>query len=243
MMELHCGDAIEKMASLPDKSVSAIITDPPYGITAAKWDSLVDWSSFWTHAERICTGSVVVFTSQPFTIPLIASNIGNFRYWWVWKKNFSTNFHHAKRMPLRNTEEICVFYKGTYNPQKTLGHKPTQSAIGSSNGALYHGESRRNYTGGNTDRYPTTVLEFNAVDPKQRLHPSQKPVKLMEYLVRTYTDVGQVVLDPFMGSASTGIACANMKRGFFGVERDFEYFELARNRFEEAAGLTPDQEI
>lgn len=237
MKNLLFGDAIEKMASLPDKSVASIITDPPYGITAAKWDSSVDWNEFWRQAKRVCRGSVVMFASQPFTIPLISSNIKNFRYWWIWKKNFSTNFFHAKRMPMRNTEEICVFFKGTYNPQKTQGHVPTQSAKGSSNGVLYHGANKRNYLGGDTDRYPTTVLEFNAVDPKLRVHPSQKPLDLLEFLVLTYTNEGEIVLDPFMGSGSTGIACANMKRGFFGVERDLEYFELARKRLEEAAGL------
>jgi site-specific DNA-methyltransferase (adenine-specific) len=138
-------------------------------------------------------------------------------------------------MPLRNTEDICIFGKGTYNPQKTDGHIPTQSAIGASNGVLYHGKNKRNYVGGDTTRFPTTLLEFDAHDPKNRQHPTQKPVPLCEYLIKTYTNAGEWVLDNTMGSGTTGVACMNTGRNFIGIKRDDKYFEIAKARITEAS--------
>lgn len=229
-VDLRLGDCLDLMKDIPDKSVSLVLCDLPYGTTACSWDSVIPFDEMWKAYSRICKGSVVLFSAQPFTTALIGSNLKNFRYSWVWKKNFSTNFLHAKRMPLRNTEDICVFYKGKYNPQKSTGHAPTQSAKGKSDGVLYYGTNVRDYAGGDTERYPTTVLEFKAVDPKNRIHPTQKPVDLCEYLIRTYTDEGEIVLDNCMGSGTTGAACVNLNRNFIGFEKDKEYFDVAHKR-------------
>lgn len=232
-MLLH-GDCLEHMKDIEDNSVDMILCDLPYGTTACKWDSVIPFEPLWHEYKRVCKGSIVLFASQPFTTALIHSNMKQYRYSWVWKKNFSTNFLHAKRMPLRNTEDICVFGKGTYNPQKSKGHVPTQSAKGSSKGVLYHGTNTRAYVGGDTERFPTTVLEFPAHDPKHRQHPTQKPVDLCEYLIRTYTDEGAVVLDNCMGSGTTGVACVNTNRNFIGIEMDEGYFNIASKRIAEA---------
>ena len=214
------GDCIEVMKQLPDQSVDVIICDLPYGVSACKWDSIIPFEDLWKEYNRICKGQKVLFSSQPFTTHLIYSNIKKFKYAWVWEKNFSTNFLHAKRMPLRKTEDICIFDSGLYNPQKTDGHKPTQSATGASNGKLWHGKNVRNYKGGDTTRYPTNLLKFNAVDPKKRIHPTQKPIDLLEYLIKTYTNEGMTILDNCAGSGTTAIACENTNRKWICIEKD-----------------------
>lgn len=228
------GDCLEVMARFPERRISTIICDLPYGTTACAWDSVIDFEELWKQYKRIRTDSVVLFGAQPFTTSLIASNLKNYRYSWVWKKNFSTNFLHAKRMPLRNTEDIAVFYKGKYHPQKTRGHKPTQSARGASNGVLYHGINVRNSPGGSTERYPTTILEFDAQSVKKRLHPSQKPLDLLRYLLKTYSDKGDRVLDNTMGSGTAGEACILEGRVFVGIEKDKAIFDVACDRINEA---------
>lgn len=218
------------MKNLPDKSIDVIICDLPYGVSACKWDTVIPFDELWSQYNRICKGQKILFSSQPFTTHLIYSNIKNFKYAWVWEKNFSTNFLHAKRMPLRKTEDICVFDSGLYNPQKTDGHKPTQSAIGASNGKLWHGKNVRNYKGGDTTRYPTNILKFNAVDPKKRIHPTQKPIDLLEYLIKTYTNEGMTVLDNCAGSGTTAIACENTNRKWICIEKDEKYSDIAKHR-------------
>ena len=234
------GDCLEKMKDIPDGSVDMILCDLPYGTTACKWDVVIPFEPLWTHYWRVLkpNGAVVLFGSQPFTTFLIQSQFNSFRYIWTWEKNFSTNFLHAKRMPLRKTEDITVFYKSqpVYNPQKTTGHKPTQSSTGSSNGNLYYGKNIRKSPGGNTERFPTNLLKFNADDPKLRLHPTQKPVALLEYLIKTYTNEGDTVLDNCMGSGSTGVACINTNRNFIGIEKDDKYFEIASQRISDSGG-------
>jgi site-specific DNA-methyltransferase (adenine-specific) len=220
------------MKNLPDKSIDVIICDLPYGVSACKWDTIIPFDELWSQYNRICKGQKILFSSQPFTTHLIYSNIKNFKYAWVWEKNFSTNFLHAKRMPLRKTEDICVFDSGLYNPQKTDGHKPTQSAIGASNGKLWHGKNVRNYKGGDTTRYPTNILKFNAVDPKKRIHPTQKPIDLLEYLIKTYTNEGMTVLDNCAGSGTTAIACENTNRKWICIEKDEEIAYNSINRIQ-----------
>lgn len=232
-INLMFGNCLERMKEIPDGSVDMILCDLPYGTTACKWDVVIDFKKLWREYNRICKGCIVLFASQPFTTVLIQSNIKNYRYSWVWKKNFSTNFLHAKRMPLRNTEDIVVFNKGVYNPQKSQNHIPTQSAKGSKKGSLYHGKEIRDYVGGSTERYPTTLLEFSAQNIKNRLHPTQKPVDLCEYLIKTYTNECDTVLDNCMGSGTTGVACLNTNRSFIGIEKDEEYFEIAKKRIEQ----------
>ena len=232
------GDCLERMKSIPDASVDLILTDPPYGTTACKWDSVIDLEAMWKELKRIIkpNGACVLFGSEPFSSALRMSNIKQYKYDWVWVKNVSTNFLHAKRQPLRNTENIHVFYKkcGKYYPIKSTGHMPTQSAKGCSNGVLYHGKNTRNYSGGETTRYPKTTIEFDVVDLKNRLHPTQKPVALLEYLIKTYTQEGETVLDFTMGSGSAIVACLNTNRKFIGVEMNEEYFNIAKERIEKA---------
>jgi len=230
------GDCLEVLSDFPDDSINMILADPPYGTTACKWDSIIPLEPMWKQLKRVIkdNGAIVLMASQPFTTTLIASNMKMFKYCWVWEKNFSTNFLHAKRQPLRKTEDIVVWHKGAsfYYPIKTEGHTPTQSAKGSSDGVLWHGTNKRNSKGGDTTRYPTNILKIKAHDPKNREHPTQKPIELMEYLIKTYTREGETVLDFTMGSGTTGIACANTKRSFIGIELDENYFGVAKKRIE-----------
>jgi site-specific DNA-methyltransferase (adenine-specific) len=220
------------MQDIESGSVDMILCDLPYGVTAPTWDENINIDLLWKQYSRTIknNGTISLFGSQPYTTKLITSNFDDFRYCWYWIKNQGTNFFHAKRMPIRKIEEICIFGKGKYNPQITDGHTPTQSAKGCSNGNTYHGTNKRDYAGGSTQRYPTNVLEFKCVDNYSRLHSAEKPVALCEYLIRTYTNEGDTVLDNCMGSGSTGIACINTGRNFIGIEKDLAYFEIARNR-------------
>lgn len=234
MIDLKYGDCIDCMKDIPDNSVHAIITDIPYGVSACKWDSVIDFKLMWNELNRIIkdNGAIVLFASQPFTTSLIYSNMKKFKYCWVWEKNFSTNFLHAKRQPLRKTEDIVVFHNGAsyYYPIKTEGHIPTSSARGATDGKLWHGRNIRDYDGGDTTRYPTNILKIDAHSNKSRLHPTQKPVELMEYLIKTYTLEEEIILDFTMGSGTTGVACINTNRRFIGIEKDLNYFNIAENR-------------
>jgi len=234
-IDLRFGDTIEQMKSIPDSCIDFIFCDLPYGLTAPKWDQHIDMVELWNQYNRLIkkNGTIALFSSQPFTTKIISSNEKDFRYCWYWMKNQGTNFFHAKRMPIRKIEEICIFKKGKYYPQITDGHIPTNSAKGCSNGNAYHGKNKRNYEGGKTTRFPTNILEFKGVDNYSRLHSSEKPVDLLEYIIKTYTDENDIVLDNTMGSCSTGIACINTKRNFIGIENDEKYFNISLNRIEE----------
>ena len=229
---------VNLMKSIPDASVDMILTDPPYGTTACKWDSVIPFEAMWEQLKRIIkpNGAIVLFGNEPFSSALRMSNIKQYKYDWVWVKNVSTNFLHAKRQPLRNTENIHVFYKkcGKYYPIKSTGHTPTQSAKGSSNGVLYHGINTRNYVGGDTTRYPKTTINFDVVDLKNRLHPTQKPLPLLEYLIKTYTNENETVLDFTAGSMSTAIACINTNRNGIMIEKDEHYFKIGSDRVAQA---------
>jgi site-specific DNA-methyltransferase (adenine-specific) len=222
------------MKGIPDKSIDLVLTDPPYQVTACKWDSIIPLEPMWKELKRITKDSAFsVFTSsQPFTTTLISSNIDDFKYCWVWEKNRATNFPNAKRRPLTAHEDIVVFTKGSiwYNPQKTTGHTPTNSAKGATQGQIYNGNTVRNYEGGDTTRYPRTVIRF---DCERGFHPTQKPVTLMEYLIKTYSNEGDVVLDFTMGSSTTAIAALNTNRSFIGIEKDENYFNIGVNRVKE----------
>jgi site-specific DNA-methyltransferase (adenine-specific) len=174
--EIWLGDCLELMGNIPDESVDLILIDPPYGMTAPKWDSIVSFDLLWENFQRIGKNGFVtlIFGSQPFTTKVISSNIKEFKYCWYWNKNQGTNFFHAKRMPIRKVEEICVFGGKTYYPQISEGHVPTQSAKGCSNGKAYHGTNVRDYEGGKTTRYPTNILDFPCVDNYSRVHSSGK---------------------------------------------------------------------
>ena len=229
---LYLGDCLEIMSNIPNNSVDFVCCDLPYGMTAPKWDEHIDMVELWKHYNRIIKkdGTIALFASQPFTTKLIASNEKDFRYCWYWVKNQGTNFFHAKRMPIRKIEEICIFKKGKYNPQITDGHIPTNSAKGCSNGQAYHGTNTRNYEGGKTTRYPTNILEFNCVDNYSRLHSSEKPLDLIKYLINTYTNENDMVLDNTMGSGTTCLAAKELNRKFIGIEKEVKYYEIACQR-------------
>lgn len=229
---LWMGDCLELLAHVPDGSVDMVLCDLPYGTTACSWDSIIPFEPLWREYWRVCNGAVVLTAAQPFTSALIMSQIDRFKYCWYWRKNFSTNFLHAKRQPLRNMEDVCVFINGAsfYFPIKTNGHIPTQSAKGSSDGVLWHGKNVRNYEGGETTRYPTQYIQIDAADPKNRIHPTQKPVALFEYLILTYTDEGMTVLDNCIGSGTTAIAAIRTGRRWIGIERDPNYYYAAMAR-------------
>ena len=234
-IELMYGDCLELMKSIPDASVDMIMCDLPYGTTACKWDTIIPFDALWEQYKRICKGAIVLTSSQPFTTKLIASNIKNFKYCWVWEKQQGTNFQFAKKQPLKIHEDICVFdfNKFIYNPQnlKKLEIPIIKSNIKKS-GNLKHINSLNKRTEylQEFSNYPRSILQFN--HDKLKIHPTQKPVALMEYLINTYTNEGMTVLDNCMGSGTTGIACINTNRNFIGMEMDETYFDLAKNRIE-----------
>jgi site-specific DNA-methyltransferase (adenine-specific) len=224
------------MAGIPSGSVDLILCDLPYGTTQNKWDSAIPFGALWEQYNRLCRGVVVLTAAQPFTSALVMSNPDNFKYQWVWDKvNRPTGHLNAKIQPLRETEDVLVFARGraTYNPQMVEG--APYKATGSHKSANY-GSQRTTTTVCDGLRYPRTILRIPADERGTvgRIHPTQKPVALMEYLIRTYTNEGDTVLDNCMGSGTTGVACANTGRHFIGIERDEGYFEIARRRIEDA---------
>ena len=224
------GDCLERMKEIPSGSVDMVLTDPPYGTTACKWDSIIPLEPMWEQLRRVIktNGAIVMTASQPFTTTLISSNMKMFRYDLKWCKSQGTGFYNANRMPLRAHEDILVFYKKLpeYNPQKTEG-KPYTHKRGSSSD-VYQGKGlivTENNTG---DRHPLSWRVFKK--DKNKLHPTQKPVALMEYLIKTYTNEGETVLDFTMGSGTTGVAAKNLNRDFIGIELDETYFNIAKAR-------------
>lgn len=238
MIKLLQGDCLEKMKLIPDGSIDAIITDPPYGTTACKWDSVIPFDLMWEQLNRIIkpNGAIVLFGSQPFTSNLIMSNAKFFRYCWIWNKKFAANFSLAKYQPQKIHEDICVFSVKSHNyyPQVTIRNNPitmgkNRSEIGASNLANAKEEYNKKiyYT-----KQPESILFYNTRAEKKGLHPTQKPVALIEYLIKTYTKENETVLDFTMGSGTTGVACKNLNRNFIGIEKDDKYFEIAKNRIE-----------
>tara|TARA_R110002020_G_scaffold447775_1_gene660197 strand:+ start:74 stop:787 length:714 start_codon:yes stop_codon:yes gene_type:complete len=226
------------MKDIPDGSVDAIITDPPFGTTACKWDSVIDFELMWKQLNRIIkpNGAIVLFGSEPFSSALRMSNIKNYKYDWIWEKTQATGHLNAKRQPLRSNELISVFYKKqcTYNPQKTQGHKPMNSGVRRldvQNKTEVYGKATKELPfGGNTDRYPRTNIVFKSDKQTSYKHPTQKPIALMEYLIKTYTNENETVLDFTMGSGTTGVAAKNLNRKFIGIEQDEKYFKIATER-------------
>lgn len=229
--EIHNMDCIAAMRAMPDNSVDLILCDLPYGTTQNKWDSIIPFEDLWAAYNRIIksNGAVVLTAQAPFDKVLGASNIGMLKYEWIWQKDNGTGFLNAKRAPLKTHENILVFYREppTYNPQMRQGFRPYTQKQGSSSknyGAVTPGHVTEN----NGQRYPVTILEFPRDKDKQ--HPTQKPVALMEYLIRTYTNEGELVLDNCMGSGTTGVAAMRAGRRFIGIERDEKYFQIAEQR-------------
>ncbi len=234
-MKLLNGDCMQLMKEIPDGAVDLILCDPPYGTTANKWDTSLDLKKLWTEYERIIktNGCIVLFSQMPFTAELVMSNPRLFRYEWIWEKEQGTGFLNAKKMPLKIHENILVFYKRlpTYNPQMRTGFKPyTQTQ--SSHSSNYGKAGARPTTTSNGERYPIDLLRYSR-QKDRGLHPTQKPVPLLEYLVRTYTNEGDTVLDNCMGSGSTGVAVKRVGgRHFIGIEQNKVYFDIARERIE-----------
>jgi site-specific DNA-methyltransferase (adenine-specific) len=229
-MDLFQGDCLEVMKTLGSGSVDLLLVDLPYGVTARNpWDAVIPFVSLWSAYERIVkeNGAMVFTATQPFASALVMSKPEWFKYEWVWRKQQGTGFLNAKKQPLRNHEQILVFYRKqpTYNPQMTEG-KPYKCLSGE--GSTDYGEQVRVITENLGTRHPLTVQDFKY--DKSKVHPTQKPVALMEYLIRTYTNEDDVVLDNCMGSGTTGVACKNLNREFIGIEQNPEYFELAKNR-------------
>lgn len=231
------GDCLELMKEIESGSIDMVLTDPPYGTTACKWDSVIPFEPMWKQLKRIIkpNGAIVLFGSQPFTSALVMSNIEWFKYCWVFGKSLPVGHGYAKYRPMSNHEDVCVFGKGktTYNPQLTTRDKPrtytrkSASLSGSSSMTSHDGKTRTL-----NGKYPTTIQMFNTSIQKDKVHPTQKPVALMEYLIKTYTNEGETVLDFTMGSFTTAIACLNTKRSFIGIEKDEHYFQVGKDRLE-----------
>jgi site-specific DNA-methyltransferase (adenine-specific) len=224
-------DCLVAMKKLQAGSVDLILTDLPYGTTACAWDSLIDLNKLWTETNRL-TNLFISTARQPFTAVLICSNIKNYRYNWVWQKSRPARYVQAKKMPLSYYEDICVFYKKlpTYNPQFTEGKAYKKQHVNTSK-PNYHGEEKRNGTVTINDgkRYPSDILVIPNSN-KGSIHSTQKPIVLFEYLIKTYSNEGDTVLDCCMGSGTTGVACKNLNRRFIGIEKDPDIFQTAKER-------------
>lgn len=226
---LMFGDCLERMKEIPDGSVDMILCDLPYGTTACKWDSIVPFKAMWEQYRRICKGAVVLTSAQPFTTALISSNVSDFRYTWVWIKTNCTGFANAKKQPLRSFEDVVVFYskQPTYNPQGVIELEKPRVRTKLTGEIMGKTGFKDGYQQTVTN-YPKNIIKFSS-DKKTR-HPTQKPVPLMEYLIKTYTNEGDTVLDNTMGSGTTGAACKNTNRKFIGIEMDPTYYGIACGR-------------
>ena len=240
MLKLLHGDCLELMKDITDASIDAIITDPPYGTTACKWDSVIPFEFMWEQLKRIIkdNGAIIFTASQPFTSNLVMSNTKMFKHEWIWEKNRGSNFATLKYAPLKEHESVLVFCKTSpkYFPimqeRKGAGldrtkykYNPTNTGKRDALGNLEM--THANHNGNNELRYPSSIQKFNT---EVGNHPTQKPVTLMEYLVKTYTQENNTVLDFTMGSGTTGIACKNLNRNFIGIELDSKYFAIAESR-------------
>lgn len=234
MVKLYFGDCLDILPTIADNSVDMILCDLPYGATACKWDSIIPLDKLWNEYNRICkeTAAMVFTAAQPFTTILASSNLDNFRYEWIWEKPQGTNPMNAKVMPLKSHENILVFYrkKPVYNPQ--MWYSTPYSGFSSETsriGEVYGSAKSKHKDNPEGTRYPKTVLKYKQ---EKGLHPTQKPVELMRYLIRTYSNKNNVILDNTMGSGTTGVASILENRNFIGIENDEKYFSIAKERIE-----------
>jgi len=234
------GDCLNVMETIKNRSIDLVLADPPYGNTACKWDSIIPFKPMWKQINRIIkqNGAIALFGSEPFSSHLRLSNIKNYKYDWLWKKNKTTGFLNAKIQPLRQHENILIFYKkqSMYNPQMTTGHKPVNQYTKHTTDGSTIGTTKIGFSGGgSTKRYPVSILNFAVVNQDGttdggKFHPTQKPVLLLEYLIKTYTNKNETILDFTMGSGSTMIAAINTGRKGIGIELDKKYFKIAKER-------------
>ena len=238
--DIKQGDCLELMKNIPDGSIDMILCDLPYGTTACKWDTVIPFEPLWEQYNRIIkdNGAIVLFGSEPFSSALRMSNIKNYKYDWVWNKALAGNGILAKKQPLKIHENIMVFHSKIYQPQMTKGK--FRKKMGLKESEITGGDSfSEEYS--NDMYYPKSILDFSAGGLRRgRLHPTQKPVALLEYLIKTYTNEGETVLDNCMGSGSTGVACVNTNRNFIGIELDENYFHIAEKRIAEAVNQQND---
>ena len=234
---VYCGDCLDVMPDLVDHSIHSVITDLPYGTTYCAWDTIIPLNKLWEQYKRLIigTGAILSTANQPFTTTLIQSNLAWFKYEWIWDKENASNFANSKKQPLKQHENVIVFSNGQspYYPIKTPGkpnHKQGNSTINASESRVISGRSPDDLSG---MKYPKSILHFPKHSSQCGLHPTQKPIELMEYLVKTYTQEGEMVLDNAMGSATTGVACLRNKRQFIGIEKDNESFDIACKRLKE----------
>ena len=240
-IELWRGDCLELMKNIPDKSVDMVLCDLPYGTTACKWDSVIPFEPLWEQYNRIIkdNGAIVLFGSEPFSSKLRMSNIKNFKYDWIWNKKKGGNPLLSKIQPIKITENISVFGKNKVNYYPIMTERDKPKNRGKNTGKK--SETTNNAWVENktyTHLYPKNIIEFSNASQKGKLHPTQKPVALLEYLIKTYTNENETVLDNCMGSGSTGVACVNTDRKFIGIELDNTYFEIAKERIEKAVEST-----
>jgi DNA modification methylase len=243
-IKLYNADMFDILPKIEDKSVNMIFADFPYGTTKASWDSLIDLSTFWVEANRILkdNGLVVATAQFPFTATLAMSNISNLRYEWIWEKTQATGYLNSKRMPMKSHENILVFYNKlpTYNPQMTSGHVRKVSSAKNRAACIERRNNTDNIYGNeysdkvkdydSTERYPRDVIKFASDKQKSTLHKTQKPISLLEYLIKTYTNEGDVILDPCFGSNTTGLVCKNTNRNYIGIEKDINFFNIGSER-------------
>lgn len=232
---LHAGDCLDVLAEMPDKSVDMVLCDLPYGTTNCRWDTPLDLKALWTQYDRICKGAVVLFAQTPFDKVLGASNISNLRYEWIWEKSHATGHLNAKKMPMKAHENILVFYRKlpTYKPIMTQGHKRKTAVKRGDISTVYGKQKIDSIAYDSTERYPRSVIRFPSDKQRMTLHDTQKPEALCEYLIRTYSNTGDTVLDNCMGSGTTGVACLNTQRSFIGIEIDKDIFAVAEKRIDE----------
>lgn len=243
MASLKLGDCLELMKDIPTGSVDMVLCDLPYGTTQNKWDVCIPFEPLWEQYHRVCkkNAAVVLFSQIPFTVDCVNSNRKEFRYEWIWEKDNKTGFLNAKKMPLKVHENILIFYRAlpTYNPQFTKGTPYKRSHFAKNASTNYNKKTDCITINEDGKRYPIDCVYFET--PKAlwgkntgKYHPTQKPVALLEYLIKTYTNEGETVLDNTMGSGSTGVACVNTGRDFIGIEKDETYFDIAQKRIAEA---------
>lgn len=236
MIAVAQGDCLEVMKNIPDHSVDMILCDLPYGTTACAWDCVIDLDRLWEHYSRIVKtdAAIVLFCKMPFTANLVVSNLKSFRFCYVWEKGSGAGFLNANRIPLPVTEDVCVFSIKAckYFPIMRTGKMRKKGGSSHSDESV-HGEYKSQTTV-NDQYYPTNILDFSNAGRKDKVHPTQKPVELCEYLIKTYTNEGDTVLDNCMGSGTTGVACVNTNRSFLGIEKDEKYFQIASERIHKA---------